>query len=135
MIRKRVWISERESPPLWGLTGIVHMDHCIDQIRQALMCSSDISPRPFGWDPKLRMVMPINNVIRTCRNFDSIRDWARTHQTHDMNMTFQVEDPLGNVVIEEKYQEASDGSLKMPAWVYDHRNWSSVANTTACLDN
>lgn len=58
--------------------------------------------------------MPMNNAIRTCRNFDAIRHWAKTHQTHDIDVNFQVDDPLGNVLIAEKYQEALDGSLKMP---------------------
>lgn len=77
-----------------------HMDHCIDSIRQSLMCSSDITPLPYAWWPKYQLVLPVAAAQHTCRDFDAIRDWARERRAPTIDMTKQVEDPLGNTVYE-----------------------------------
>jgi len=52
-----------------------HIDHCIDQIRQALQCHADLTPVPM---------LPIqgsgafigNGEVHTCRDFDRVREWV-----------------------------------------------------------
>lgn len=107
MIRKRVWNHESGlEAPSYGPMGIIHMDHCIDGIRQALMCAGDVTPRPYGWDPLGENVVAVNHVMRTCRDFDAIREWARPRQVHNFNYSVHVDDPLGNVYIEEALRKA-----------------------------
>ena len=54
-----------------------HQDHCIDSIRQSLMCSADISPVIWHWK-KDGFKQDMNNT-HVCRNFDKITDWAKDH--------------------------------------------------------
>lgn len=73
-----------------------HIDHCVDMIRQNIMCSSDITPLPFEWDKKAKMSKVVGTVLRTCRDFDAMRAWALENRVRDWNPHVQVFDPLGN---------------------------------------
>ena len=63
-----------------GIHGIDHLDHCVDSIRQSLMCSSDISTVVWAWDESRQMTLPLANVTHTCRDFEAIRQWAGARQ-------------------------------------------------------
>lgn len=94
MIRQTVW-------PTGAMDfNPIHIDHCIDSIRQSLMCSSDITPIPYVWFTEHQAALPVTNVFRTCRDFDVLREWARERQSFTFNSSVHVDDPLGNVVIE-----------------------------------
>lgn len=63
-----------------------HLDHCVDHLRQSLMCGVDISVMPFEWSESRHKYVPEFEVPHTCRNFDLIHDWARQHAvTEDSN--------------------------------------------------
>lgn len=53
-----------------------HMDHCIDTIRQSLMCHADITPLVFQWSDAHNSIRMHGNVVHSCRNFDLIKNWA-----------------------------------------------------------
>ncbi|RDW59898.1 hypothetical protein BP6252_12985 [Coleophoma cylindrospora] len=57
--------------------GNVHLDHCVDQIRQALMCHADLTPVPMhavaGAPDHLALG---NGEMHTCRDFDAIWAWV-----------------------------------------------------------
>jgi DUF1365 family protein len=53
-----------------------HFMHCIDSLRQAIMCFSDITPIPFAWDERVGHVQHHESIRHTCRNFDAIHGWA-----------------------------------------------------------
>ena len=53
-------------PQLW------HIDHCIDSLRQAIQCASDISPYVFQWSEEDRGVRAFADVAHTCRDFDAV---------------------------------------------------------------
>ncbi|KAH6652380.1 hypothetical protein BKA67DRAFT_573721 [Truncatella angustata] len=61
-----------------------HLAHCIDILRQALLCTSDISTNFWflsdvnGPEPK---VVTNGTSIRTCRDFESIKAWAMGNLT------------------------------------------------------
>ncbi|KAF9891375.1 hypothetical protein FE257_004231 [Aspergillus nanangensis] len=52
------------------------MDHCVNSIRQSLMCSADISTIQWNWVEKDQLYNPDLRTIHTCRDFEAIRDWA-----------------------------------------------------------
>ncbi|KAF4626229.1 hypothetical protein G7Y89_g11930 [Cudoniella acicularis] len=54
----------------------VHYDHCIDLIRQSIMCHADISTLWFKWDEEHHRMKPQLNMMHTCRKFEKLRDWA-----------------------------------------------------------
>ena len=85
--------------PAEGKMGPTRMDHCIDSIRQSLMCSSDIKPLPYASYPRYQMAIPATGVIRRCREFDALREWARERQSFIFNISVHVDDPFGNIVI------------------------------------
>ena len=86
------WRQPQNDPRPWKLIGNVkHLNHCLNALRQAIMCHSDVSvlvwqwfdpsedlPDPFG---ELRPYnVPYTNIPHTCRNFDKISEWARSRR-------------------------------------------------------
>ncbi|KAJ7643220.1 hypothetical protein B0H17DRAFT_994596 [Mycena rosella] len=55
---------------------IAHVRHCVGVIRQALMCSADITPVVWQWSEELQKAEQRDDILHVCRDFDRIRDWA-----------------------------------------------------------
>ncbi|KAF8149200.1 hypothetical protein K438DRAFT_1625216 [Mycena galopus ATCC 62051] len=53
-----------------------HIRHCIGAVRQALMCSADISPIVWQWSEEQQKVERRDDILHVCRDFDQIRGWA-----------------------------------------------------------
>ena len=64
-----------------------HWDHCIESIRQSLVCSADVSPLVWQWVDRVQEVRLAGNIIHTCRNFEKIRRWA-LERTLDRPLNF-----------------------------------------------
>ncbi|KAH6721008.1 hypothetical protein BKA61DRAFT_466802, partial [Leptodontidium sp. MPI-SDFR-AT-0119] len=66
----------------------LHWDHCIDILRQTLMCHADITPMPDG------NVYSVLAASETCRDFERVREWAVerriTHWRWNETGTLQV---------------------------------------------
>jgi hypothetical protein len=60
--------------------NIYHMEHCYEQLRQSLQCSSDISTIFWEWSEKKQKMFGNVRTTHTCKNFDKIRDWAVEHK-------------------------------------------------------
>ncbi|KAK8063641.1 hypothetical protein PG996_008293 [Apiospora saccharicola] len=56
-----------------------HLSHCIDHLRQAIQCHSDISPVVWQWSEATQDNKIYGTTVRTCRNFAAVRDWATEH--------------------------------------------------------
>lgn len=72
-----------------------HIDHCVDSIRQSLMCASDVSTVVWQKIPDINeeVIRIHSDVLHTCRNFDKIRQWAVEHRLDvPFNMTGRMED-------------------------------------------
>ncbi|KAL0930699.1 uncharacterized protein CTRU02_214774 [Colletotrichum truncatum] len=55
---------------------VFHRDHCLEVIRQYVMCHADLSPIPSIYYKGLgRNYNVLSNVSHTCRNFEKIQDW------------------------------------------------------------
>jgi len=50
-------------------------EHCIDHIRQFLMCSGDMTLIPTMWSDHIQRNYVESDVPHTCRNFGKLRDW------------------------------------------------------------
>jgi len=93
MIRKRLWANENfESTH--ELMGIEHLSHCLDALRQSLMCSSDITPLPWKWDAQAGEAKEVAEVQHTCRNFEKVRQWAKENRVRKFDRKIYVEDDL-----------------------------------------
>lgn len=77
--------------------GIEHLDHCIDVLRQNLLCNADITPLSFTRDRRDGKAKEVAEVIHSCRDFERIKLWALDHQMQmDMDLDTVVnDDPLG----------------------------------------
>lgn len=54
-----------------------HIDHCIETIRKAIMCTSDVTPMLFIKDPKRPEGKKSDfNIRRKCRNYQKVQEWA-----------------------------------------------------------
>lgn len=61
-------------------------DHCIDIIRQSLMCSADTGIFSYVWVEGYPRPFPDFSVYHKCRNFDVVLDWAKENQVTDVDL-------------------------------------------------
>ncbi|KAF3909984.1 hypothetical protein ABW20_dc0109344 [Dactylellina cionopaga] len=106
-------------------TEMRHLDHCVDMIRQAIMCHSDISPFVWARDPRDGKAKGISSVTHTCRDFDSIQKWAqaRPFRTGFNTSKTITKDPLGwaNNQFILDYGQVTDWEKQEP----DYKNWAA----------
>ncbi|PYH91016.1 hypothetical protein BO71DRAFT_360226 [Aspergillus ellipticus CBS 707.79] len=57
-----------------------HLDHCVDYLRQALMCQTDMSIIPLHSVEGHDLSVPSYDVPRTCRDFEGARAWVLEHE-------------------------------------------------------
>ncbi|KAJ5219964.1 hypothetical protein N7468_009168 [Penicillium chermesinum] len=58
-------------PPDWGR---IHMDHCLDQLRQAIQCQGDLSPVPLYHHEGMSIGLGVGQT-HTCRKWEPMRHW------------------------------------------------------------
>ncbi|KAI1349996.1 hypothetical protein F5Y01DRAFT_316149 [Xylaria sp. FL0043] len=56
-----------------------HINHCINHIRQSLQCHADLTP--MEWQLEGSKVILKTDTPHTCRDFEKIHAWARSHRT------------------------------------------------------
>lgn len=55
--------------------------HCLDTVRQVLMCNVDTGVLGQVWiDPEHPTAFPDFRTKHVCKNYDDIREWAKRHQ-------------------------------------------------------
>ncbi|MCJ1445534.1 MAG: hypothetical protein MMC23_006039 [Stictis urceolatum] len=69
-------------------TQVMHIDHCTDTLRQITMCHADISIVTFDWVDHHWQPYPDFAIERECRNWDSIFEYAKSHQPDMHNGSF-----------------------------------------------
>jgi Mycotoxin biosynthesis protein UstYa len=63
----------------------LHIEHCVDMIRQQLMCKYDTGFITFRWIEGLDIPYPDFNTVHKCKNYDAIREWSATHEARVPN--------------------------------------------------
>ncbi|KAG2063187.1 hypothetical protein BDR04DRAFT_1111767 [Suillus decipiens] len=59
-----------------------HLDHCIEMIRQNIMCHADVTMITWYWVEGHTVPYPNFNTRHRCRNFEKIIDWSVEHSIH-----------------------------------------------------
>ncbi|GIC90530.1 oxidase ustYa family protein [Aspergillus udagawae] len=85
---------------LWGVDmhdtndeeAMHHLDHCIEMIRQSLMCSADITVDVWEWNEEKQMVTVRADNMHTCRDFEAIRQWALERPAGEFDRTIHLLD-------------------------------------------
>ena len=54
-----------------------HYEHCVDYIRQFLMCKFDTTIMPFNWVLDHQNPTPNGNTIHKCVKWDFLQDWLK----------------------------------------------------------
>lgn len=68
-------------PQLPEMLLTIPLAHCLDILRQQLMCTVDIGVLgQVWWNREKPTAYPDFNTKHTCRNFEDVRKWAETHQ-------------------------------------------------------
>jgi Mycotoxin biosynthesis protein UstYa len=86
--------------PVEGSYGRDHISHCLDAVREAVMCASDISVITWKWNKKAQKALGHGDIIHSCRSFENIQDWAIQNRAI---VDFQAE-----VYVEDEMSDPSD---------------------------
>lgn len=54
-----------------------HVDHCLNAVRESIMCNADITPNVWQVPPGSNMSQIRFNTVHTCRDFTAIQEWAK----------------------------------------------------------
>jgi len=60
----------------------IHLGHCVEIVRQKLMCTSDLTMVTYDWVPGLDDPQPNLNAVHQCVDFERILDWSTKHDAH-----------------------------------------------------
>ena len=71
-------VIQPQSSPTPSLTQH-NLDHCIDMLRQKIMCDGDVGAITFNWLSDRDTPSPDFSTWHKCRNFDGIMEWALTN--------------------------------------------------------
>ncbi|KAK1993872.1 hypothetical protein LX36DRAFT_537726, partial [Colletotrichum falcatum] len=56
-----------------------HMSHCIDVLRESLICNGDIAIITYDWRKGHKLPWPNFKVEHECKNWDKILRWSKEH--------------------------------------------------------
>lgn len=71
------------------------LDHCIEQLRQAIQCHSDMTPVPlFTIDGKKGLFT--HSTTHTCRDFEAVKRWRDERNEIRKPYGFNYGDPIGD---------------------------------------
>lgn len=59
-----------------SLANQKQIGHCIEHIRQGMVCNADISTVYWTWSPTRKATLADARITHTCRDFDAIKEWA-----------------------------------------------------------
>jgi len=73
----------------------IHVDHCIDNLRQNLMCKGDVSLLTFSWVSDDRAPEPNFEIEHECVNWVKLDNWAKEHSFDLFDEKLLVHPTLG----------------------------------------
>jgi hypothetical protein len=77
-----------------------NIDHCLDALREQLMCTADIGILPYvRVKDKDRAYPDFPAAPHMCRNFDDIREWARNAQLGKEQTEYLHDAQPGDIVL------------------------------------
>ncbi|RAH46174.1 oxidase ustYa family protein [Aspergillus brunneoviolaceus CBS 621.78] len=89
-------------------------DHCIDQVRQSLMCSADTSIIPVQWNDATKSMRPRVDTIHTCKKYDQLLEWTIGRNLSDFRgAALVVEDEVGGLRIEDYLEDKATGKIQV----------------------
>lgn len=91
MLRKSLWPEYYPRATRFNeTTNFGHLDHCVESLRQSLICSSDVSPIVYRWSDRFSKNLAKLNTVHSCRNFEDVRDWAFGRWVEEVTVESEV---------------------------------------------
>lgn len=75
-----------------------HFDHCIDLLRQTLMCHGDVALHPFEWIDDYRFPWPTEKTEHQCRSWDKLVAWSKEHSIANLEGPILSHPTLGKTM-------------------------------------
>ena len=69
-------IRKALSSDYYGADALMHVSHCMEHLRQAVMCNVDISTVFWTWSEVKKKALADARVTHTCRDFGAVKEWA-----------------------------------------------------------
>ena len=90
-IRKTLHPDYYTEMDLKNATILEHTEHCIDILREALMCSPDTTAGIWQWHPSDQRSLATWDIAHTCVKYDEIQKWAMSRALYEYDDTVWVE--------------------------------------------
>ncbi|KAK3351077.1 hypothetical protein B0H65DRAFT_567985 [Neurospora tetraspora] len=78
-------MTEQQRKEYW-----IHLEHCIDNLRQTIMCYSDISTIPWMYMERVHANFPSAKTTHICRDFDKLTEWMLHPDRHFPQEEYQL---------------------------------------------
>lgn len=77
-----------------------HANHCIDLLRQTLMCHGDVALQTFTWIEGYKWPWPNFSVQHECRKWDALQQWASQNYIPDLEGPILTHPVLGKCIFQ-----------------------------------
>lgn len=74
VVSKQMYMNSTAEAEDYPPSEIAHNEHCMDRIRQSLMCAGDLTASPLYWWEGSNMALGRTGP-QVCRKWQPIRDW------------------------------------------------------------
>lgn len=81
--------------------GITHFEHCVESLRQKLMCLPNDGLVFFDWSPHFSGPMPRFQSQHICMNWERINAWAAARRVSLFDTKAVVHPQYGNILYED----------------------------------
>lgn len=75
-----------------------HFDHCIDLLRQVIMCHGDVSLHTYRWIDDYKVPYPTMQTEHQCRDWDILMSWSEERHIPDLTGPILTHPTLGKFV-------------------------------------
>ncbi|KAG1820567.1 uncharacterized protein BJ212DRAFT_1038226 [Suillus subaureus] len=76
IVRRSTWRNHYMAEDPDFIRWRIHPDHCVEILRQAIMCPSDVTMVNYDWVEGLDDPYPNFNIPHQCRDFEKILTWV-----------------------------------------------------------
>ncbi|KAI8630289.1 hypothetical protein F5Y19DRAFT_484177 [Xylariaceae sp. FL1651] len=76
-LRREYYFPEENEYNATSTDRVGHVKHCFGYLEQTLKCHADVGVMSVKYHSATKGYTPTWNIVKTCRNFNLIQDWAR----------------------------------------------------------
>ena len=92
----------------FSLKHWTHLSHCVDILRQNLVCQANVDVHTYNWVETQRYPFPDFGIRHRCRDHGAVLEWLREKGTHvEREVLLGIEKPVGatELPVPEDYWE------------------------------